>query len=117
MFVDEDVVNDKIDLLGSTITITSYTGNTYNDYGDINLGTASITNTVAVVNALSNDDDVVKEGIFTPMDKRFFLKSTETISQGDIITHKNIQFKVDGEPSKHELEDNVYAIEAYGRRI
>ena len=117
MFVDENVVNDKVDLLGSTVTITTYSNNTYNDYGDLNLGTATVVSTVAVVNALTNDDDIVKEGIFTPMDKRFFFKSDETIAQGDIITHKNIQFKVDGEPVKHELEDTIYAIEVYGRRI
>jgi len=117
MFVDECIVNDKIDALGSTVTITSYANSTYNDYGDLNVGTATVVSTVAVVNALSNEDDVVKAGVFTTKDKRFFFKSTEAISHDNIITHKEINYKIDGEPVAHELEDTVYAIEVYGRRI
>jgi hypothetical protein len=113
--VDSLIVSDEIDRYGSTVVIRSY-AKTYSDYGDEILGTATLSTTVAVINALTSDIIMQAEGEFTQKDKRMFFKPDETIEPDYQVIHDTVVYKVT-EVLKHELQDTEYAIEAMCKRV
>ena len=74
------------------------------------------TETVAIVDILSQNDDAVKNGQFQSGDKRFFLQNSETISRGSRIKHNNLWYEVK-ELITDSCTDDTYFIECLGKKV
>ena len=74
------------------------------------------TSTVAVVETLTHDDDVVKSGQFQSGDKRMFLQNSESISLNDYVYHDGKWYQVDS-LKKFSMGDTTYSIEIRCKKI
>jgi len=109
------IVDHEIDRLGSTITLYSVTDQSYSDWGDVTETTSSASVT-AIVNTLSQEDQLVQEGTFKAGDKVFFMKSTQSVKRGDRIRHSGEDYEVD-DILEHELEDVAYVKEVRASKV
>jgi SPP1 family predicted phage head-tail adaptor len=85
-------------------------------YGDVQETTSSI-ETIAAVNAIMGSEEWNKSGEFTPGDKIFFLRGTETISKDDDIILDGIKYRVAEEPLDHKINNIVQHYECRCRRV
>jgi len=111
-----------------TVTTGAYTGGnilTSDDSGDTwTAGTADIlfnilgdTDTIAMVDVLTQEDEAVQRGIFQSGDKRFTFKNTESnIVRGTKLYHKTKWYQVDTIENE-SLEDTELWLSVIARKI
>ncbi len=112
----QNVMSRTIKMFGNNITLIHKTI-TYDDvYGDSIESTSSVS-TIAAVNAITGSEEWNKSGDFTPGDKIFFLKGTETVSKEDEIILDGERFIVAEEPLDHRIGNVVQHYECRSRKV
>lgn len=108
--MDSTLINNEIQYFGTSITLRTVTS-TFNERGDPTETTADLTKT-AFIQILTQEDQLVKEGIFRSGDKLFWFKGSETnISRGNRIQHNALWYEI-VETIEHEVAGTNYVIEA-----
>jgi len=116
MNIPSDVITKEIARWGDTITIQVVTDSSYSDYGDATELTSNSSIT-AVVNELSGDDELVKQGIFNSGDKTFFCKNSDSgLVNGNRIIHDSKKYEI-SEVLKHSLNNTNYVYEVRAKKI
>ena len=106
------VMTNVINNLGNpNVVVVNYTAGTFNEYGDTNYTTGTLSVTAAV-QVLSQEDDLVKEGHFRSGDIVFYLDSNNggSVTRGDSITYNSNDYYVNNIIS-YDLSGNIQAYE------
>ncbi|MFW9872064.1 MAG: hypothetical protein ACFFG0_03105 [Candidatus Thorarchaeota archaeon] len=74
------------------------------------------TETIAITNILTFDDDVVKNGIFQSGDIRLFFQSSEDIDRGDLIKFRNVWYAIDS-IAEDSCGDTTYSLDCVCKKI
>jgi len=112
----QNIINE-IDYFGSTITVRAVTDDSYSKWGDATESTSDDATIKAMVQTLTQADELVKEGIFQAGDKLFWFKPTETnINRGNRIQHNSLWYEI-VEVIKSEVGDITYLIEARTKKV
>lgn len=114
--LDTRLIINEISHYGSTITIRKVVDSSYSKWGDASESTED-TSITAIAQVLSQNDELVKEGIFQSGDKIFFIKPTESnIDRGNRIVHGSNEYEI-VETVEHEAGDTTYLIEARAKKV
>jgi len=109
-------ITREISYYGETITLTIVTDSSYSKWGDSTESTSTASKT-AFVQVLSQDDQIVNEGIFQAGDKLFWFKGDETnITRGNRITHASLDYEI-LEVIPHLVGGTTYVIESRCKKI
>ncbi len=115
--LDTKLLNKEIETLGSSVTVRTITDDSYSDWGDATESTSDATSVKCMVNVLTQEDELVKEGIFQSGDLVFWFKSSRT----DILRGNKIQYKFKlyeiVETFEHSVGDNDYLLEARTKKV
>ena len=116
MNMDLQSLTNEISYYGESITLTIVTDASYSKWGSPTETTTTETKT-AVVQILSQEDQLVKDGIFQSGDKSFWFKGDETnITRGNRITHASLIYEiVSVEP--HYVAGTIYLIEVKTKKV
>ena len=110
------LIANEIDYFGTNVTVRTITDSSYSDWGDAIESTSDKTKT-AFVQTLSQEDELVKEGVFQSGDKIFWFRGDETsIERGNRIQHDRKWYEIN-EVIEHEAAGTVFVIEARTRKI
>ena len=114
--IDIQSLSNEISYYGESITLTIVTDASYSKWGSPTETTTTETKT-AVVQILSQEDQLVKDGIFQSGDKLFWFKGNETnIIRGNRITHATLIYEiVSVEP--HYAAGTIYIMEAKTKKV
>ena len=114
--VPSNLITKEINRFGDNLVLSAITSSTYSNHGDATEITSN-TSIKAVVNELSSEDEIVKEGILTNGDKVFFCTSnTSNLVQGNKIIHDSKNYEI-SEVLTHRLNDTNYVYEVRAKRI
>jgi len=115
--LDTQAINNEIDYFGSTVTIRAVTDDSYSKWGDPTESTSDNSNVKAMVQVLSQEDNLVKEGIFQNGDKVFWFKGNQgNISRGNRIQHSSKWYEIT-RVVEHTTADITYALEAQTKKV
>jgi len=108
----KNIVNE----FASAVSILNVSKGSYNIYGDATTST-TVTTGSAVLNYLTHDDDLVKEGHFQAGDLvLYFDNSTGTIcDRNDFIIKNSSTYTVDS-IIQHECNNSIYVVEVRARK-
>jgi head-tail adaptor len=110
-------ISKEIDYFGSTITLRSVTDASYSAWGDPTETTSDTASIKSMVQTLTQEDQLVKEGIFLPGDIIFWFKGNRT----DIIRGYRIQYNSKWyeivDVLEHDVADTTYVIEARTKKV
>lgn len=110
VLIEENTVIDLINELGSDVTLRRFSGDTFNTRGDVIEGTATDLEIKALVDYKGGETDFEREGTFNPDSKAFFISGSLNVSKGDIIIHRENEYKINNIKSA-ELENFVHVHE------
>ncbi|RLD42760.1 MAG: hypothetical protein DRI86_11090 [Bacteroidetes bacterium] len=114
--LDIQSIANEIDYYGTSVTVTEILDKTYSDWGDASYSTQNVTKT-AFVQVLSQEDELVKEGIFQSGDKIFWFKGNESgIVRGNRIYHDSKWYEI-VEVINHDVAGTTFIIEARAKKI
>ena len=104
------IVNKEIYALGSTVTVRTITDSSYSKWGDATESTSDATGVKAMVNTLTSEDELVKEGIFQSGDLVFWFDTARTdISRGNRIQYNSNWYEIK-EVITHTVGDLTYSL-------
>ena len=114
--LDVQSLTNEISYYGTSVTLTIVTDSSYSKWG-APVETTSTETKTAVVQILSQDDKLIKEGIFQAGDKLFWFKGNETnISRGNRITHDSKVYEI-VEVIMHDAASTTFIIEARTQKV
>ena len=117
MNIDVRQIRKEIEYYGNTVTVRVVTDDSYSKWGDASETTADTESVTAMVQTLSADDELVREGIFQSGDLIFWFKSDESnIENGNRIIWQSEGYEIN-EVIKHYLGDVLYSLEARTKKI
>ena len=117
MNLDVRDIRKEIEYYGSTITVRAVTDDSYSKWGDPTESTSDTENVIAMVQTLTMDDELVREGIFQSGDIIFWVKSdSSNISRGNRIYWQSKWYEIN-EVIKHYMGDVLYSLEIRTRKI
>lgn len=110
-------IANEIEQLGSTVTVRAITDDSYSKWGDATESTVDTASVKAMVQILTQADELVKEGVFQAGDKIFWFKSDQSnIIRGNRIQHDSKWYEIVN-LIKHSLADVDYLIEARTKKV
>jgi len=110
-------ITREIEAIGSTVTIRNRTVSNTSNWGDQNYTESDTENVKCMVNTLTRDDELVKEGVFKEGDKVFFFgSSVSNITRGNQIQHDSTWYQIT-KVIKQETGDNSYVLVASVEKI
>jgi len=80
----------------------------FNLYGD--------TETVAITNVLTMDDETVKSGAFQSGDIRLFFQNSEDIDRGDLVKFRNVWYEIES-VDESSMSDTTYTLDCICKKI
>lgn len=101
---------------GNMLTSSDSGSNWTTSSSDILFDLYGDTETVAVSNILTFDDDFVKAGVARHGDIRLFFQNSEDINRGDKIKFRNLWYKVK-EITEESAGDTIYMMDTLCRKI
>lgn len=102
---------------GGNILISTNSGSTWAaGSSDILFDLYGDTETIAISNILTFDDETVKVGVAKHGDIRLFFQNSEDIDRGDKIKFRNLWYEVK-ELTEESSADNTYTIDCICRKI
>ena len=111
------LIKKEIATLGSNVTIRSITDDSYSKWGDATESTSDAKNVKCMVNVLSQEDELVKEGVFQSGDLVFWFISNRTdIERGNRIQFNSKWYEI-VETIEHIVGDNNYLLEARTKKV
>jgi len=106
----------EIAYFGTSVTLKIITKDSYSKWGDAAESSSNASKT-AFVQVLTQEDELVEEGIFQAGDHIFWFKGDETnINRGNRITYKNEDYEI-VETLEHDIAGTTYVLEARTRKI
>lgn len=115
--LDTQFLINEINYLGDTVTLRVVTDDSYSKWGDVSESTADTENLKAIVNTLSQEDDLVSQGIFQSGDKRFLFKSNQTsLARGNRLKHQGLWYEI-ASVNEFTFGDVTYSIEVIAKKI
>jgi hypothetical protein len=107
---DQNFITKEIAAIGETVTVRVVTVDSTSDWGDNSLSTADTTSVKAVMRVMTQDDDLVKEGIFQRGDIAFYFSGArEDISRGNRIVYDSTVYEIT-ETIERYLEGTTHVI-------
>ena len=114
--LDVQSISNEINYYGTSVTLTTVTDSSYSKWGDATESASNSTKT-AFVQILTQEDQLVKEGVFQAGDKLFWFKGDETnISRGNRITHASKVYEI-VETLEHDVAGTTFIIEARTKKV
>ena len=111
------IYNKELFSLGSTVTIRTITDDSYSKWGDATESTSDSTGVKCMTNVLSQEDELVKEGIFQSGDLVFWFDTSRTdIIRGNRIYYDSLWYEII-EIVKHKVGGNTYSFEARTKKV
>jgi len=111
------LIANEIEFLGSTVTVRAITDDSYSKWGDARESTSDTEDIKAMVQTLTQADELVKEGVFQAGDKIFWFKSDQSnITRGNRISHDSKWYEI-VEVLTHTLADTTYLKEAKTKKV
>jgi len=115
--LDTKLINKEITTLGSTVTIRTITDASYSKWSDATETNSDATSVKCMVNVLSQEDELVKEGIFQSGDLVFWFNATRTdIVRGNHIYFNSLWFQI-SEVIEHTVGSTDYLLEARTHKV
>ncbi len=115
--LDTKLINKEITTLGSSVTIRTITDDSYSKWGDATESTSDATSVKCMVNVLSQEDELVKEGIFKSGDLVFwFIASRTDIARGNRIYYNSLWYEIE-EIIEHTVANSDYLLEARTKKV
>ena len=115
--LDTKLINKEISTLGSTVTVRTITDSSYSKWGDAAESTSDATGVKCMVNVLTQDDELVKEGIFQSGDLVFWFDTARTdILRGNRIYYQEKWYEIN-ETIKHTVGDTTYSLICNVRKV
>ncbi len=109
-------IDREIEYLGTEVTLRAVTDSSHSKWGDATESTSDTTKT-AFIQVLSQEDELVQEGIFQSGDKLFWFRSSETnIDRGNRIQHNSLWYEI-VEVIEHEATNTNFVIEARTKKV
>ena len=114
---DAQIIYKSIDDAGDTVTVNTITRTAASDeWSDVTRTSVGVSAT-AVVQIVTENDDIVKLGHMMAGDILFFFKSTTTgITRNNTITYQTKEYEI-YDIIEHRVGNALYAQEARARRI
>ena len=107
---DTKLANKEISILGSTVTIRTITDDSYSKWGDATESNSDSTGVKAMVNILTQENELVKEGIFQSGDLVFWFDTSRTdILRGNKIYYQSKWYEIN-EVIKHTVADTTQSL-------
>jgi len=114
---DAQIISKGIDEAGDTVTINVITMTTASDEWSEVTKTSVSTSATAVVQIVTENDEIVKLGHLQVGDVLFFFKSTASgVTRNNTITYQTKEYEIN-DIVEHRVGNTLYAIEARCRRI
>jgi hypothetical protein len=114
--LDVQSITNEISYYGTSVTLRVITDSAYSKWGDATEGTSDSTKT-AFIQILSQEDQLVKEGVFQSGDRIFWFKGDETnISRGNRISFASKWYEI-VETIEHDTAGTTFIIEARVKKI
>lgn len=115
--LDTQSIIDEIETWGDTVTLIEVTDNSYSKWGDPTEGTEETHNLISFCQILSQENQLVKDGIFQSGDKLFWFKGSQTgLSRGNRITHLSKDYEI-VETIEHSVGDTIYITECRTKKV
>jgi len=115
--LDTKLINKEISTLGSSVTIRTITDDSYSKWGDATESTSDATSVKCMVNVLSQEDELVKEGIFQTGDLVFWFDTARTdILRGNRIYFNSLWYEIQ-EVLESTVGDLTYSIVAMVKKV
>ena len=115
--LDTQAIHNELDYFGSTVTLRVVTDSSYTKWGDATESTSDTTGIKAMVQVLSQEDELVKESTFQSGDKVFWFKPDQgNIERGNRIYHSSKWYEIN-EVIEHTTGDITYILEARTKKI
>lgn len=113
---DSQLIDKEINELGETVTVRSVSS-TYNERGDPTETTSDTEDVKAMINIMTQTDDLVKEGILRAGEIVFFFDSDESnVSRGNRIQYNSVWYEIT-ETIQHRIGGSTYVQMARVRKV
>ena len=114
--LDVQSLTNEISYYGESVTLTMVTDASFSKWGSPTETTSTASKT-ATVQILTQEDQLVKDGVFQAGDKIFWFKGDETnITRGNRITHASANYEI-FETLEYYAAGTVYIREARTHKI
>ncbi len=107
---------NEISACGTTLTLRVVTDSSFSKWGDPTESTSD-SSVTAVIQTLSQEDELVKDGIFQSGDKKFFFKPDQSnLDRGNRIVHNSLEYEISNVVPK-EHSGTTFVIEVVAKKI
>ena len=115
--LDVREIRKEIEYYGGEVTVRTVTDDSYSKWGDPTESTSDATSVKAFAQILTQEDEMVREGIFESGDILFWFKSdASNIERGNRIQFNSKWYEIN-EVVPHYVSDTIYALEARTKKI